>query len=177
MAIFRQLKQCDIILSMKWSNLTWSRVLKLMMLGAAGFWLPDTLLHALRGHEFNGRDVVIVTVVTPLTLLITFFLVKRRAIGCEKYVSLPILAGVWLFGGLFMMVGQTFSGGGLLATGGARLVLMTLLLSLFPMYTFIMATYDGSLGALLLVTAAAFIIWIIQWGLGFSRRAGIDKTQ
>jgi hypothetical protein len=54
---------------------------------------------------------------------------------------------------------------------------MTLLLSFFPMYMFIMATYDGSLGAALLVSAAAFIIWIIHWSLGFRCRAGIDKTQ
>ena len=174
--MLRQLNQCDIILAMKWSTIRWSRVLKLMLLGAVGFWLPDTLLHALRGHDFSGRDVAIVTAATPLTLLITFLLAKRRTKVLAEYIGLPILAGVWLFGGLFMMVGQTFSGGGFLAPGGTRSVLMTLMLSLVPMYTFIMATYDGSLGALLLVSAAAFLVWIIQRSLQFSRRAGIDKT-
>ena len=108
MAMLRQLNQCDIILAMKWSTIRWSRVLKLMLLGAVGFWLPDTLLHALRGHDFSGRDVAIVTAATPLTLLITFLLAKRRTKVLAEYIGLPILAGVWLFGGLFMMVGQTF---------------------------------------------------------------------
>jgi hypothetical protein len=59
---------------MKWSSIKWAHELRLMLAGAAGFWLPDTALHGLRGQEFNGRDVRIVTVVAPLTLLITFLL-------------------------------------------------------------------------------------------------------
>lgn len=51
----------------------WARLIKLMLLGAVGFWLPDTLLHVWRGNKFSGRDVVIATVLSPLMLLITFF--------------------------------------------------------------------------------------------------------
>jgi len=39
-----------------------------MLLGALGYWLPDTLVHA-QWVNFNGRDVTIVTVVAPLLLL------------------------------------------------------------------------------------------------------------
>ena len=73
-----------------------------------------------------------------------------------------MLAGIWLLGGLFMTMGASFSGGGLVGPDGARGVVFVLLLSLFPGYTFIMATYDGSLLALLLVTVAAFLVWILQ---------------
>ena len=151
-----------------------------MLAGAIGFWLPDTLLHALRGHEFNGRDVGIVTGVSPATLLITFLLLKRAGRGApQKSVGLPLLAGIWLFGGLFMMVGASLSGGGFMSPDGARSVVMTILLSAAPPYTFILATYDGALGALLLVTAVAFIVWIIQRCgilLRFSPKARIRKT-
>jgi hypothetical protein len=165
---------------MQWSTIRWSRLLKLMLLGAAGFWLPDTLLHALRRYDFDGRDVWIVTAVTPLTLLITFLLVKRADKGSpQKQVGLPLLAGVWLFGGLFMMVGASFSGGGLVSPNGMRVVVLTILLSVLPPYTFIMATYDGALIALLVVTAVGLLVWIVQCSgalVRFSRSAGIRKT-
>lgn len=148
---------------MQWSSIKWSRVLRLMLTGAIGFWLPDAVLHALRRNEFNGRDVGIVTVVAPLTLLITFLLVKWADSGApEKQVGLPLLAGVWLFGGLFMMVGASFSGGGFMSPGGVRFAAISILLSVFPLYTYMMAAYDGSLFALLLVTVVAFLIWIVQ---------------
>jgi uncharacterized membrane protein len=57
---------------------------------------------------------------------------------------------------------QAFSGGGFMSPHAARTTVLMMLLSLFPLYTFIMATYDGSLGALLLVTVAAFLVWIFQ---------------
>lgn len=165
---------------MQWSSIKWFRVLKLMLTGAVGFWLPDTVLHALRGHEFSGRDVGIVTAVAPLTLLITFLLVKWADRGApRKHVGLPLLAGVWLFGGLFMAAGASFSGGGFMGPDGARFAVMTILLSVVPLYTFIMATYDGALGALLLVTAVTFLVWIVQRSgslLRFSRKARIRKT-
>jgi hypothetical protein len=134
-----------------------------MLLGAAGFWIPDVLLQAIHAHRFDWLDVRIVTAVMPSTLLMTFLTAKRVG-KCDppKRVGAPMLVGVWLFGGLFMAVGASFSGAGFASPGGARDVLFVLLLSLFPMYTFIMATYDGSLFALLLVTVAAFLIWILQ---------------
>ena len=37
-----------------------------------------------------------------------------------------------------------------------------MLLSAVPIVTFMLATYDGSLGALLLVTVVAFVVWLVQ---------------
>jgi hypothetical protein len=148
---------------MQWSAIQWSRLLKLMLLGAAGFWLPDVVLHAVRRFDFSGRDVWIVTAIAPLTLLITFLLVKRVEKGsATRQVGLPLLAEVWLFGGLFMMVGASFSGGGLMNPNGIRFVLLTVLLSVIPPYTFILATYDGALYALLVVTAVGCLVWVVH---------------
>ena len=153
----------DSIASMQWAPIRWSRLLKLMLLGAVGFWLPDTLLHALRGNNFTGRDVGIVTVVSPLTLLMTFFLAKwTDKAAPRKQVGPPLLAGVWLFGGFFMLVGASFSGGGLMSPDGARFSVTTILLSIIPLYTFIMATYDGALMALLLVTVVILLGWLFH---------------
>jgi hypothetical protein len=62
-----------------------------------------------------------------------------------------MLVGVWMLGSLAMTVNATFTGGGF-----ARPVWdvwVVIALGIFPPYTYIMATYDGSLGGLLLATA------------------------
>ncbi len=141
----------------------WTRTLGLMLLGAASFWLPDVIIHAVRTNKLNSWDVRIITLVLPLTLLCTFVTAKRaRNAVRPSRIGFPMLAGVWLLGGLFMTVGASFSGGSFMSPDGARGAVLMTLLSLFPMYTFIMATYDGSLGALLLVTVVAFLVWILQ---------------
>jgi len=60
-----------------------------------------------------------------------------------------------------MAAGASFSGGGFVAPGGMHTTASVLLLSLLPMYTFIMATYNGSLLALLIVTLAMVVIGIV----------------
>jgi hypothetical protein len=164
---------------MLWSSINWARLLKLMLVGAAAFWLPDIFVHAPRGSNFNGRDVGIVTVVCPLMMLIAFFVVKLSGqVTAQMPVVPAFLAGVWLFGGLLMLVAASFSGGGLMTPGGARWVTITILLSALPMYTFIMATYDGALGALLLVTAVGVLLWIVERSsvlLRFARKDGIQN--
>jgi hypothetical protein len=149
---------CDNMLPMQWS-----RLIKLMVLGAVGFWLPDVLLHAWRGNNFSGRDVLIATVLSPLMLLITFLFVKRKDKATpQKQVAPWLLAGVWLFGGFFMLLGASFSSGGFTSLSASESV-KTLLLSVIPIYTFMMATYDGALGALLLATAVILFVWLFQW--------------
>jgi hypothetical protein len=53
------------------------RAAKLAVLGASGFWLPDAVVHGLRGHKFNDRDVFIVSAVMPLTFLLTYMFAKK----------------------------------------------------------------------------------------------------
>ena len=145
---------------MQWSSTQWSRFSKLMLLGGIGFWLPDIILHALRASGFNRRDVGIITIVSPLMLLVTFFLVNRTQKTVPRaQIVLGLITGVWTFGGLFMTIGATFSGAGFKTGPGGAMI--SILLSLLPMYTYIMATYDGTLAALLLATVVAFLLWII----------------
>ncbi|MFZ0523025.1 MAG: hypothetical protein WAL95_18495 [Candidatus Acidiferrales bacterium] len=165
--------------AMRWPSTKWMRLLKLAVLGGVAFWLPDVLLHAFRGYNFNGRDVRIVTIICPLTMLIVFLVASwTDKANPPKSVFPALVAGVWLLGGLFMLVGASFAGGGLLAPDGARGAMFWILLSLVPIYTFIMATYDGALAALLLVTAFAVPIWLVERSgilLRFSGPQGIRK--
>jgi hypothetical protein len=141
----------------------WTRTLKYVLLGATGFWLPDIFQHAVRAHKFNSRDVQIITVVMPLTFLGTYLAAKWASRGARPgRIGLSMLAGVWLLGGFCVTINASFSGGGFMGPDGTRGAALLILLSLFPIYTFIMATYDGALGALLLVTAVAFLMWIFH---------------
>lgn len=138
----------------------WSRRGKLLLLGALSFWLPDVLLHAARGYNFSGVDALFLTVGLPLACL-PAYLWARRLYGKAAVAAPWMLLGVWVLGGLFMQVGSSFSGGGF-ASGSLSDAAVMVLLSLFPPATFMMATYDGSLFGLLLVTALAVVLWIVE---------------
>jgi hypothetical protein len=153
---------CDIIAAMQ-SSINWPRAFRLMALGAIGFWLPDTLLHAWRRYNFTGHDVWAVSVVCPLTFLATFFFCRSLDKNTlTKRIGPSLITGVWIFGGLFMMTGASFSSGGFASPNGIKWAVMSTLLSVVPIYTFILATYDGSLFALLLVTSVAAVSWAVR---------------
>ena len=145
------------------SGITW-RVVKLMLLGAVGFWLPDTVWHAVKGMNFGGADVRAITLTMPLTLLGTYVLARRwQRKEPRQPVGWPLMAGVWLLGGVFIMIGASFSGGGFAGPEGLRGAVIVLLLSVVPIYLFILATYDGSLAALLGVSIIAALARFIEY--------------
>ena len=122
-----------------------------MTLGALVFWLPDLVIHAARGSNFSSADVTIVTVASPLLSFFFLALIWRKGIAYQtrwRRVVLPVF-GIWVWGPLMISVSATFGGGGF-ATADAWQTLR--MMTLFPIFDFIGSTYDGSLGALTLVT-------------------------
>jgi len=73
-----------------------------------------------------------------------------------------MLLGVWLTGGLFMMVAATAAGGGFAGPGGVKGGFLLAILGAFPPVTFMMSAYDGSLGALLAVSFGSLLFWGIR---------------
>jgi hypothetical protein len=83
-----------------------------------------------RGYDFNGRDALLITAVMPLSFVLAFLVTNR--LGKErqsKHVGLLMILGVWLFGGLFMMLNASFSGGGFQSPEGIRWAIQSILLS------------------------------------------------
>jgi hypothetical protein len=98
----------------------------------------------------------------PFTLLGTYVLARKfQRKQPRQSVGWPLLTGVWLLGGVFITIGASFSGGGFVGPEGLRGAVITLLLSIVPIYLFIMATYDGSLAALLAASIIAAVVWLI----------------
>lgn len=119
---------------------------RLILLGGLCFWGPELLIYAWTRHETNWT---VITCLLPSTLLAAYFLVLflRGARPENPSAAIYMFLGVWLLGSTAMLLGSTFQGAGLY-TGADSLLAVPM--GLFPPYTCIMATYDGSLVALLL---------------------------
>jgi hypothetical protein len=128
-----------------------------MAVGAVGFWLPDTLWHAIRRSNVDFSDFIALSALLPLTLLGTYFLAKKR-FGDGASVGAPLMVGVWCLGGIFIMVGASFSGGGILGPDGFHGAVLVLICSFIPGIIIELATYDGSLYALFVASIASVII-------------------
>jgi len=131
---------------------TMGRILRQMALGWAAFWIPDIIIHALRREKFSGIDMVILTLLLPLTLIITYriALLIMRTSRPGSSVAGFMLLGLWEFGSIAMMISASFYGAGFFSLRWNSLTVVAL--GLFPPYTFIMSGYDGSLIGLILAT-------------------------
>ena len=113
------------------------------------FWTPAVIVQGLAGSEFSGGHVMVLTYVRPLTVLAGLLVIRRiSSIEKPKLIAPFGLVGIWLFGGLAMTTSATFSGGGFATPDGWKGVL----LGAIPPFNLMMASYDGSLFALLVTT-------------------------
>lgn len=163
-AIFRQLSgsiMCERVFPLVQRMKQRGMILWLALLGGASFWLPDVAVHIVAGRGFDSPHVRVITFLMPATFLIAYLIARRfLAKRSFKWVGAAMLLGVWLTGGVFMTAAATASQGGFAGPGGVRGGLLMIALSIVPLVTFMMATYDGSLGALIAVTIGALLICI-----------------
>ena len=128
------------------------RVLLNILIGGLIFWVPSVFLHWIKGTRFSELDVLGLTVLLP-TITCLFFVSHWwpwRKSGSRLSQALSAVLGIWLLGPLMLLISATFSGGGFSKPAGWQtLLLMT---RWFPAFTFMMSTYDGTMGALLLIT-------------------------
>jgi hypothetical protein len=133
-------------------------VLGFAALGAVTFWFPDVLIHLNAGPNLDSQHGWAITLVAPAAFLFAYVVARRFASRQEfNWPGMTMLLGVWLTGGLFMTVaamasGSEFVGG----TGLWRLVVIAL--SVIPIVTYVLASYDGSLFALLAVTVGGLLV-------------------
>jgi hypothetical protein len=132
------------------------------------FWFPSILIHGFRGREFGvvPSDVILVTLVPIITAVSTFEILSRAQRGVSSRASIAswMLLGIGFFGPPCIMISASFSGGGLLLP--ERWLALASAVLLFIPYTFMMSTYDGTLGALVIVTMCFIIVDVI----GLTRR-------
>jgi hypothetical protein len=108
----------------------------------------------------DERALVDVIGALPMTALMSailvavYFVATRYTKVAEPAPSIALFlgTGVWILGPLSMTLAATFLGGGFSKGNGVENVGYVLLLTVFPPGTFMMSTYDGSLGALILMS-------------------------
>ena len=132
------------------------QVLLYVVAGGAAFWAPDIALRAHRGHQFSGKDILLLNVLLLWTLFTCYgvLLWLSRRWGGGPSVGVFMLVGVWMLGPFCMMSGLAFSGAGFAAAPvDAESVFWLIVATFVPAYTYIMAAYAGTLLGLLLATA------------------------
>jgi len=137
----------------------------LPLLGGLLFWLPDTVTHLIRNAQFDRHDVMVVTLLMPLCLCAGWVAASMILTRSLASVAPQFLLGIWVTGGLLMSLGWMLS-----TPSPVHSLAISTLLGIIPIYTFMAATYDGSLGALVLVSIVLFLAWILPTGLGKSER-------
>lgn len=130
-----------------------------ILVGAAAYWIPDILIQWLRPP--HRVWILMLTVLVPAIVGMVWFFLSQRPSHSRFRVGLPLfmLLGIWLLGPFAIAIGIMPAGGKFLETGHLGEFMM--LWALFPVSTFIMSTYSGSLGGvglatLGLVVAAAY---------------------
>jgi hypothetical protein len=143
------------------------RPLKLFLLGALSFWGPEIFLCIWNRSQISPK---VLTLLLPCCLLLGYFLVMRfRSTRGAEHPSRAIfmLLGVWMLGTLAILIAASFEGAGF-RTGGIGSAVITALLGFLPPYTFIAATYDGSLLALIVVSVLMPLLHVV-----FERRGWV----
>lgn len=133
-----------------------------MMGGALIFWLPSVFIHLLTGKEFAGWCVIFLTLFIPIVSTIALIkLIKMYALSIKPWIiSLCFLGGIWILGPEFTAISAIF--GSTDPFDNNRLDSLFFMLLSFPISTFIASTYDGTLGALIIVSLGLSAIIIIQ---------------
>jgi hypothetical protein len=130
-----------------------------MLWGAVSFWAPKLALEAAIGGRVEAR---ILTWLLPAAFcaaaIITAALVRHSPNAPSATIFMT--AGLWLFGGVAILISATLAGAGYLRfTIGEAVV--TTILSLVPVYTAVMSTYDGTLYALLITSLVGPLLHIL----------------
>ena len=123
-------------------------------LSGLAFWFPSIIVHAIRGYQFgHGRfDVIGVSILPIAVTYLELGLLSRQrpSFMSRASIAMWMFLGIWMLGPLCIMIGASFSGGGFARPGMWHDILI--LSSIFPLATFDASTYDGTLGAVVLVT-------------------------
>jgi hypothetical protein len=146
-----------------------------IVLGIVSFWGPDILISRLaRAAAVDVVGVGLITFVLPGCLLATYGAVRYFLEGkAGPSIALSMLVGIWVGGPICITIAHATSVAGVQALRATDLFTDSLLF--FP--TFVMATYDGTLAALLIASVAMVVISIVTrtHGRAVPRRGHVQK--
>ena len=122
------------------------------VIGSVVFWLPNTILHTLRGPDasfLHWRLLASLQTFATLATLIAIWVLRDRDTNPRR-VALCMLLGIWVLGPLWLSINATLTGGGFAREQGWLGVVVAVFL--FPVMTPLLSVYDGSILSVLIST-------------------------
>lgn len=129
-----------------------AKALAYALLGAFVFWTPNVVVHWIIGYHISGLVVIGLTVLLPATTILFFRTFLWPSLKHESRLSPALFAvlGIWISGPSMLTFSASFCGGGLTQPDAWRFFVFGTLL--FPLFTFVMSAYDGTVFAVFLTT-------------------------
>ena len=124
----------------------------LALVGALGFWLPLVVLETLWKH--GDVNLVAANALPVLTFACVYGVLRTRHQNDGRLLPIATLVGIYALGPLMIWLTWSAHGGGFAATHGPRAALWLLLFTVVPPFTFYLATWNGTLVAVLVVSLA-----------------------
>lgn len=128
--------------------------------GGIIFWIPAILLTlTLRDWRLN---TIVSTFVLPLITIAGLIFTYRYRLARASYTSIafPMLLGIWLAGPLFMAINSDLYSQGI--TNHEIWQFIWNGITWFPMFTYMMSGYHGTLFALLFVTICLILVPVVE---------------
>ena len=123
---------------------------KYFLLGGLSCWGPELIVAAIGAAMHRLWELP--NVILPLSAYVAYVLLLRseKRLPSDPSIAGCMLIGVWVLGPTMLFLESAIKRGGFQSAGPD--FLYVLLVSFVPLFVFVMATYDLSLGALLLLT-------------------------
>lgn len=139
--------------TLKWSVRRPLQEWRWIVLGGVSFWLPDVIYHYLRKTELTSAAIWEMAVIMPLLAILTYatFVARHPNEEGQQSLATSMLLGIWILAPMMITLGTSFAGAGF-RSGLISVLAVILGTVLFPIFALIMAGYDLTIPALLLVT-------------------------
>src|SRR5919106_3368298 len=129
---------------------TAKRYVLALLIGAVAYWIPEITIQWV--HPPEKVWMASLTFVVPLVVVVVWYPLSTAESFHRYPVGFPLSMsfGIWLFGPLAMTIGGSLMGGKFVSP--EQLQSFFIVWAAFPLTTFMLATYRGSLGGLIFAT-------------------------
>jgi hypothetical protein len=137
--------------------------------GALTFWSPVIIARLAFGEALAVLVIIVpLTLVLPVLACLVLDSLAQWCAAPRPQLALAMIAGIWATGPFFITLTLTLTPGeGFHQAGAWSSVGMGS--ALFPVYTFMMATYEGSIFAVIFSTVGLIVFAFSHWSFGRSK--------
>lgn len=133
--------------------------IKFIIISAISYWVTDALIHWSQPPHWLWISFLTFGVPLVIGVVWYFFSRKKTIANYPKAFPLSMIIGIWMMSPLAIAIIMQPLGGEFLDFDNLGSLLF--MWSIFPIATFMMSTYSGSLGGLIITTLMLIIIALV----------------